>query len=162
MQGVTLGAAAVFTGLMAGIYFAFSVAVMPGLSATNDETFVRSMQSINVKILNGWFMLAFFGALVVPALAAFLLFRDGGMRAVVVWALAGLVLYAATIAVTAGVNVPLNDKLAAAGTSAGDLGFAAAREQFESAWVRWNAVRALLAVSACGCLVRAVFLHVNS
>ncbi|MCT2593642.1 DUF1772 domain-containing protein [Streptomyces sp. N2-109] len=161
MQGVTLGAATVLTGLMAGIYFAFSVAVMPGLAATNDETFVRSMQSVNVKILNGWFMLAFFGALLLPALAGVLLFRDGGMRAVVVWVVAAFVLYAATIGITAGVNVPLNDKLAAAGSAAGDSGFAAAREQFETVWVRGNAARALLATAACGCLVRALIVHAN-
>lgn len=158
MQGVSLGAAALATGLMAGVYFAFSVAVMPGLGATNDETFVRSMQSVNEKILNGWFMLAFFGALLLPALAGVLLFRDGGMRAVVVWVIAAVVLYAATIGITSGVNVPLNDKLAAAG----DTGFTAAREQFETVWVRWNAVRALLALGACGCLVRALLLHANS
>lgn len=158
MQDVSLAAAALATGLMAGLYFAFTVAVMPGLGATDDETFVRSMQSINTKILNGWFMLAFLGALLLPVLAGLLLLRDGGMRAAVVWVIAAVVLYAATIGITAGVNVPLNNKLA----EAGDTGFAAAREQFETVWVRWNAVRALLALGACGCLVRALLLPAHS
>jgi uncharacterized membrane protein len=44
--------------------------VMPGLRRTDDRTFVSAMQRINVAILNGWFMLSFFGALVVMAVAA--------------------------------------------------------------------------------------------
>jgi uncharacterized membrane protein len=51
-SGATLVAGTVTTGLMAGLFAAFSYAVMPGLARTDDATFVRSMQRINVAILN--------------------------------------------------------------------------------------------------------------
>ena len=64
LRMLSLLAATLATGLMAGLYFAFSCAVMPGLARTDDRTFVAAMQWINVRILNGWFALAFGGAFV--------------------------------------------------------------------------------------------------
>ena len=66
--------------------------------------------------------------------------------------MAGLALYVAVLVVTFAINVPLNDALAAAGTS--DL--ADVRARFEGTWVRWNVVRAVLSTSAFGCLTGAL------
>jgi uncharacterized membrane protein len=51
-----------------------------------------------------------------------------------------------------GLNVPLNDQLAAAGDPSGIQDPAAVREKFEAVWVRWNAARTLAGVGALGCL----------
>jgi uncharacterized membrane protein len=142
-SGAALLAGTVTTGLMAGLFAAFSYAVMPGLARTGDATFVAAMQRINVAILNPVFGLCFGGALLFTALALAL----PGDRARTGWVLAGLLLYAAVLAVTFAVNVPLNNRLNAA---TGDP--AAARAAFESAWVRWNAVRSVLSTAALGCL----------
>lgn len=167
-QAGVLAVAAVLTGLMAGIYAAFSVAVMPGLARVDDAAFTRVMRSVNVRILNGWFLLAFLGA--APAAAAAALLHRGDPP-VAVWAGAGCALYAATVAVTFRVNVPLNDALEAAGAAAGPgaagltengpgaAGLAEARERFEARWTPWNAVRAVLATAAFGCLAVALLLH---
>ena len=149
-SGAALVAGTVTTGLMAGLFAAFSYAVMPGLSRTDDATFVQSMQRINVAILNGWFGLCFGGALVCTALAV-LLHRG---RAGLGWIVAGLLLYVAVLVVTFAVNVPLNNRLNAATT---DL--AAARAAFEVAWVRWNHLRSVLCTAAFGCLCWALVLH---
>ena len=58
----SLLAATVTTGLMAGLFAAFSYAVMPGLGRAGDAAFVEGMQKINVAILNGWFGICFGGA----------------------------------------------------------------------------------------------------
>lgn len=142
--GAALVAGTVTTGMMAGLFGAFSYAVMPGLARTDDATFVQAMQRINVAILNGWFGTCFGGALVLTALAAVLLRGRPEQR----WVLAGLVLYVVVLVVTFAVNVPLNDRLAAAGGT----GAAAAREAFETVWVRWNVVRAGASLAAFGCL----------
>ena len=144
-------AATLATGLMAGLFAAFSYAVLPGLGRAGDAVFVESVQRINVAILNGWFGLCFGGALVCSAVAAVLL-RGGPALP---WVLAGLLLYAATLAITFTVSVPLNDRLAAAG--AADP--AAARAAFETAWVRWNVLRSVLSLAAFGCLAWALVLH---
>ncbi|WP_449064522.1 hypothetical protein [Planomonospora algeriensis] len=59
-------------GLMAGLFYAFAVAVMPGLGRSGDRTFVEAMQRINVAILNGWFAAAFVGAALLTAVAGLL------------------------------------------------------------------------------------------
>jgi uncharacterized membrane protein len=141
-------AATITTGLMAGLFFAFSYSVMPGLARSDDRTFVVAMQRINVAIINGWFATCFFGALVFTILAAILYLRKD---AVFAWVVAGLVLYVATLFITIRFNVPLNNRLAAAGLDNAEP----ARQQFESSWVRWNIVRTITSVLAFGCLVGA-------
>ena len=59
----TLVAATITNGLMAGLFAAYSYAVMPGLGRTDDRTFVEAMQQTNAAILNGWFGICFGGAL---------------------------------------------------------------------------------------------------
>ena len=157
-SGATLLAGTVTTGLMAGLFAAFSYAVMPGLGRTDDATFVQSMQRINVAILNGWFGLCFAGALVFSVVAA-VLHAGADRRSVLPWIIAGAVLYLVVLVITFAINVPLNDRLNAAGDPSriGDLH--AVREQFEAAWVRANAVRTLACTLAFGCLTWALVLH---
>ncbi|MFE9959660.1 DUF1772 domain-containing protein [Micromonospora sp. NPDC005299] len=141
--------ATVTTGLTAGLFAAFAYAVMPGLARVDDRAFVAGMRSINQAILNGWFALCFGGALVC-ALAAVLLHLPAGRRGPLPWLIAGLVLYVLVLAVTAAVNVPLNDRLEAGAARLADP--AELRATFESAWVRGNVVRAVLNTAAFGCL----------
>ncbi|MFG1673132.1 DUF1772 domain-containing protein [Micromonospora sp. NPDC049282] len=147
VQHLSLLAATVGAGLMAGLFAAFSYAVMPALRGADDRTFVDAMQRINVTIVNGLFLLIFLGTPVLAALSA-ILARYGASRPALPWIVAGLLLYLVMFAVTAAVNVPLNDALAAAG--AADL--AAARQRFEATWVAGNVVRALASTAGFGAL----------
>jgi uncharacterized membrane protein len=153
-----LVAATLTAGLMAGLFAAFSYAVMPGLGKASDLAFVDGMQRINVAILNGWFGLCFGGALVFSVLAA-VLHAGAGRRSVLPWIIAGAALYVVGLAVTFALNVPLNDRLEAAGDPARIPDLQAVREQFEAAWVRWNVVRTLACTAAFGCLAWALVLH---
>ena len=157
-RGGALAAATLTTGLMAGLYYAYAYSVMLGLSRTADRTFVSAMQQINVAILNPWFFICFFGALVFTVLAAVLHLRGDG-RGVLPWIAAALVLYVATLVITIGFNVPLNDELAAAGDPDRTADLAEVRERFEAAWVRWNIARAVASSAAFGCLIWALVLH---
>ena len=153
-----LAAATITTGLMAGLYYAYACSVMPGLSRTVDRTFVSAMQQINVAIINPWFFVSFFGAIVFTALAAALHLRGDG-RAVLPWIAAALVLYVATLVITIGFNVALNNELAAAGDPDRIADLAAVRERFEATWVRWNIARTVASTAAFGCLIWALVLH---
>jgi uncharacterized membrane protein len=62
------------------------------------------------------------------------------------------------LGITIGVNVPLNDALAAAGPPERITDLAAVREKFEAAWVRWNIARAAAATAAFACLTVALAL----
>lgn len=155
VRGVVLVAATITTGLMAGLFYAFAYSVMPALRRGDDRTFVTAMQRINVAILNGWFFAIFFGAAVCTILAAALhLDRDG--RPVLPWIVAAVVLYVAALAITIGVNVPLNNALDAAGDPDTIADLATVRQRFEAKWVRWNIARAVTSTTAFGCLTWAL------
>ncbi|MFJ5232271.1 DUF1772 domain-containing protein [Kitasatospora sp. NPDC088391] len=158
LRTVTLIGAVLTTGLSAGLFYSYACSVMPGLAQVDDRAFVATMQRINVAILNGWFLLSFLGALVLIVLAALLQWRGGGDRTALLWIGAAAVLYVGMIVVTAAVNVPLNDRLAAAGAPADLADPAAVRAAFEQVWVRWNLVRALAATAAFACLTWALAL----
>jgi uncharacterized membrane protein len=156
--GLVLGAALVAMALVAGLIYTFSVAVMPNLADADDRTFVATMQRFNE---NPVFQLSFTGALVLTALAA-VLQRRYGPGIAVCWTVAALVLYGIVVAVTFGINIPLNDELDRAGDPDRVADLAHVRNQFEGPWVAANIVRTLLSTAAVAALGRALFLHGRS
>lgn len=135
--------ATTLTGLSAGLFAAFSFAVMPGLRRTDDEAFVRTMRAINVAILNPVFFVVFAGA-GVAAIAAVVAGWDGDARW---WLVVGLGLHVlGAFVVTGAVNVPLNDALEAGTGSAAEL-----RAAFEARWIAFNHVRSALTTVAFVC-----------
>lgn len=130
MDDVVLGVGRVLNGLLAGVYVAFLVAVMPALHGVPDDVFVRVMNRINVVIVNPFFLAIFLGAPVVAA-------------ATVWWhrnpvAVGALVAAVAAVLITAAANVPLNDALAAHGD----------RGAFDTPWLVWHAIRTASALAA--------------
>lgn len=151
VRGVVLVAAVVATGLLAGVFFAFAVAVMPGLARVGDRVFVEVMQRVNGAILNGWFLAVFLGAPVLSLLAVVVYLGSGG---VVVGLLAGgFVLCGVSLVVTVRGSVPLNDALAAAGPVERMADPGGVRRRFEVVWVRRNVVRTVVSGAALVCLV---------
>lgn len=154
---LSLVAAIITTGLVAGLFYSYACSVMLALRQADDATFVDVMQRINTAILNGWFALGFVGALLTTALTLALhLTADERGRLLPLGA--ALVLYVAVIAVTRGVNIPLNNRLDAVAPTGDHASVAAVRRRFEAPWVRWNLVRTLLSAGALGCLCWALAL----
>ena len=114
---IVLGAAVIAMGLLAGLFYAFDVAVMPALTAADDRTLVDAMQQMIDKIENPAFFLTLLGA---PALAAVALSqaRRSGSAKTAGWIVAALAFYAVTVAVTFAFHFPLNDELKKAGDPA--------------------------------------------
>ena len=157
-RSATLVAATITTGLMAGLFYAYSCSVMLGLRQTDDRTFITAMQRINVAILNGWFAIIFGGSVVLMTLAAALhLPRDA--RPVLPWIVAALVLYLVALVITFTVNVRLNNELAAAGDPDRIADLAAVRERFEARWIRWNVARTVASTASFACLAWALVQH---
>lgn len=156
-RGGTLIAATLTTGLMAGLFFSFSVAVMPGLAQSDDRTFVGGMQGINRAIQNGWFLLSFMGALIFAALATFFHLRGGASKALP-WIIVGLVLYVVVLVITFALNIPLNNELDAAGNGHPDgiADLAGTRKHFEATWVALNHVRTIVSTAAFASLMWAL------
>jgi uncharacterized membrane protein len=137
-------ATALGCGLMAGTFFAFSVFVMEALRRLPAAQGIAAMQSINVAVINPWFMGIFLGTAGLCVLAL--------IAAVVTWEapgsiciLAGSALYfLGCIGVTMGFNVPLNNALAAAVPNSDEA--AGLWRRYLRDWTWWNHVRTI------GCL----------
>ncbi|MEU9166071.1 DUF1772 domain-containing protein [Streptomyces sp. NPDC048424] len=154
----SLIAATVTTGLVSGLFYGFSVSVMPGLKRTDDRTVIEVMQRINVAILNGWFVLGYIGAFLFTALALALHVPSDG-RDVLPPLIAALVCYIVSMGVTNKVNIPLNNMLDKAGPVARIADPAAVRRAFEGPWTRANVWRTLLCTASVGFLSWALYLH---
>ncbi|WP_406235665.1 DUF1772 domain-containing protein [Nocardia sp. NBC_01009] len=151
-----LVAATLTTGLIAGLFYAYANSVMPALNRTDDRAMIDVMQKINVVIINPVFMIGFMGTVAFSVLAA-ALHLGKEHRTTLIWIAVALVLNIIAFAVTSGSNVPLNDQLAAAGDPASIVDLAQVRADFESAWVRWNIVRAVFHTLAFLALIGALF-----
>ncbi|WP_433571478.1 DUF1772 domain-containing protein [Streptomyces sp. CA-251247] len=143
-----LAAATATTGLVAGIWFAYAISVMPALARSDDRTYIEVMQNVDDVIQNPLFFLVFLGALVLTAIAG----RQQWRSPLRPWVLAALVLYSAAFLSTVLMSVPLNEELVAAGDPARIADPAAVRDAYEDPWVAWNIVRGVLNTAALGCL----------
>ncbi len=138
------------SALMAGFFYAYSVSVMRGLDATEPLAAALAMRNINALIQTPVFFFGFFGALVFPLVAAFLVTRP-----VMLLALAGAIVYGlGTFAVTMAINVPMNDALAAATPTVENA--ATLWRDYTGPWTRWNHVRTLTSIIAFALLTAAV------
>lgn len=142
MTTLILIAATLFVGLMAGLFYAWSISVTPGLAMTEAEPYLRAFQAMNRAILQPLFFVAFFGALILLPLLA-VLYYHAALPAQFWCVLAATVLYALGIMlVTILGNIPLNNSLDALDVNAmTQEQMAAFRSGFEDKWNRLNTIR---------------------
>jgi uncharacterized membrane protein len=138
--------AALGSGLIAGLFFGFSVAVMRGLRRIAPAAGISAMQSINVVILNPLFLGVFMGTAVCGvALAVAAIARWSGPAEF--YLLAGSLLYVVgSFGVTMVFNVPLNNALDAIKADSADGASLWAR--YLSVWTMWNHVRTVASTAA--------------
>jgi uncharacterized membrane protein len=135
---VTL-AAALGSGIVAGIFYAFSSFIMGALGKLAPHEGIAAMQSINIAVINPVFFLAFFGtALLSLVLGGYAVMQWGTAEAALL--LTGALFYlAGCILVTIVFNVPLNNRLAKVEPASAEG--AALWKHYLVAWTRWNTVR---------------------
>lgn len=145
--------AAMGSGLLAGLYFAYSNSVMPALAKLPVPQGVAAMNHVNVVIMNPLFLGLFMGIALLSILlvvAAFL-----GWTPKPAWIIAGAALYLiGHIAVTMAINVPLNNALAAAAPDSAQA--AQVWATMLDRWVFWNHVRAIACTGALAAFVMAL------
>ena len=156
LPDITLLIATAVAALMAGLFFAYTVSVSPGLGRLPNIEYLKAMQSINSAIQNAVFFLCFFGALILLPLSAVQQFKLDKMVFVLLLA-ASFCYIIGVFLVTVSINVPLNemlDKYDPESLSSRDLNLL--RGKFEGRWNTWNNVRTfasfvavILAIAAC-------------
>lgn len=138
---------ALFIGLMAGLFNAYSCSVNPGLARLTDMEYLRAMQSINRAILNPWFFSCFFGALIAPGISAALLYDKGNPIAFWMMILAFAIYAIGVFGITGFGNVPLNEALDKVDlTSLTNAALEKQRLQFEGPWNRFHLIRTIASV----------------
>jgi uncharacterized membrane protein len=153
MQRIVLLAtlvAALGSGLVAGTFFAFSTFVMPALARLPPADGVAAMQSINIAVVNRWFLGVFLGtALVCGALAVSAAFSwsDPNAR----WRLAGALAYCVgVILVTRTCHIPRNEALALLSAQGAEA--ASYWPRYLADWTTWNHARGAAALVAAALL----------
>jgi uncharacterized membrane protein len=141
-------AAALASGLMAGVFYAFSSFVMEGLRRLPAAQGIAAMQSINITAVRPAFMAGFGGTTVLcvaVAVAAFVRWN----RPASFFLLAGSVLYlVGAFVLTAVYHQPHNLALGEL-----DPHSATAAQQWSdyvSGWMLWNHLRAVASLAAAG------------
>lgn len=141
-------------GLVAGFFFAFSVCVMKALGRQPAAQGIAAMQTINVVVINPWFLSVFLGTAVACALAvigAFVLWRSPAPATIV----AGGILYVVgCFGVTMVCNVPRNNALAAVAPETPEA--ATLWASYLSSWTAWNHLRCLASLAAAACFTVAL------
>lgn len=126
-------------GVMAGLFYAFSFTVMDALDRQPEVQATKTMQSINETIIRPAFFFLFFGtaaacaAWIVAALVSWERFGNG------FFVCGGAVYLLGSLAVTIGINVPMNNALAALSPES-----EAAKDywlHYVTRWTKWNHVR---------------------
>ena len=102
---------AIGTGLMAGVYFAFSSFIMRSLDCLDVANAVETMNAINTVILRSWFIPLFFGTSLLALLLAVLALLNWDAPHAPLSLAIGLIYCGGMFLSTLLFNVPLNNRL---------------------------------------------------
>jgi len=137
-------AAAIGSGVVGGIFYAFSTFVMAALGSLPSAQGAGAMKAINVTVINPVFMLAFMGtAVLCLALSGASMIWWGRPGAILMLA-ASLLYLLGCFGVTMLFNVPLNNQLAAVAPAQE----AALWSRYLDVWTLWNHVRTMASIAS--------------
>ena len=154
---VLLWVAALSSGLMAGVYFAFSGFIMKAFESIEIEQGIAAMNAINKTILRSLFMPVFFGSSIISLLliiVAVLQWNEVGSGILLI---AGLVYFVGMFLCTVVFNVPLNNLLAGLdenSTNAKDVW-----SRYLKTWTKWNHLRTVCSLVTCALCIWLLSVH---
>ena len=151
LENIVLVTGGTLTGLLAGLFYAFNVAIIPALRSLKGQQHVATMQAINTKIQNPAFFLSFFGPTLLLPLAAYL--YRGTVQFPLLLAATTLHILGSNGVTIVG-NLPLNAKLEKNEAQLlSDNEADRIRHEFQgpgSPWMRLHNVRTVTAILATG------------
>lgn len=151
---------AVTTGLMAGLFYSFTVSVMPGLKRLSDNEFITVMQSINASIQNLLFFISFLGAPVFLLVSVFLHSEEPSNAKFVLLLISAIIYLTGVFGVTIFGNIPLNKELERFKiSSASQIEITSQRKLFEKPWNRLNTVRTIASIISFILVIAACILN---
>lgn len=154
IENIVLVVGGTLAGLVAGVYYAFDVAIVPALRSISSKRHIAMMQAINTKIKNPVFFLSFFGPTILLPLAAYL---HRGTEQFLLLVAAAVLNIIGSNGVTIAGNIPLNEELDKVDVETiSEAEAERIREDFQgqgSAWMRYHRVRTLLSTAAAALIL---------
>ncbi len=141
----------VMTGVMAGIYFAFSVFIMKSLAGLPPVDGARAMNKINDVIINTVFLPLFFGSTIWYGGLIVWSIAHWGNSESLLRIIAAVIYILGMFVVTAFGNVPLNNRLK--NSEVDETTLARVWLQYLRQWTLLNHVRTVSCIVACAILV---------
>ncbi|MFR9798646.1 DUF1772 domain-containing protein [Streptomyces sp. MS06] len=142
------------TGVMAGVFCAFSVLVVRGLAALPPAQGVAAMNAINSSAVTPAFVIVFAGTAMLCTVIAVVTFVVWPAGAAVRLLLGSALYLVGAFGVTVAANIPRNAALLR--LEAGGAERDAYWPSYVREWSRWNHVRALASVAAAGAYLLAL------
>ena len=150
----TLWFAALSVGIMAGVYFTFSMFVMQSLDALEWPAGMVAMQSINRIIVKSLFLPLFFASSLACLLLAVIGVMQWGGAGAWQMVIGGTLYLVGMLVVTMIGNVPLNNALEA--TDAAGPEAEAMWRRYMQRWLPWNHVRTVSCTVSLALLIGAI------
>lgn len=127
----------ILLGLIAGIFYCWSISVTKGLALLPDKEYILAFQKLNQAIQNPLFFICFFGPVFLLPVCMWRNYNNYLL-------LATLSYYTGVMGVTIAGNIPLNNMLEAFTIQgAGIEELRSVRAQFELKWNTLNHIRTL-------------------
>jgi len=133
-----------FMGLMAGLFYAWSISVTPGLAHIGDQNYLAAFQSMNRAILNPVFFIVFMGLVILLPLLSYLNYNTASQPQFMYILISTVLYLGGCMLVTMFGNVPMNNTLEVLqiDTMTPEQ-MAAFRLGFESKWNQLNMIRTM-------------------
>jgi len=159
-QNVNLVITATTTALIAGLFYAWTCSVIPGLARLSNFEYIRAMQSLNLSIQNPLFFASFLGTALLLPVCSYLHFGQPISTRFWLLLISTAIYLIGVLGVTIFGNVPLNDSLAAFQLDSASVNeIAEARSRFEN---RWNSLNTIRTVASSFSIILIILACINS
>lgn len=149
--------AALSSGLIAGVYFAFSVFIMRAFSKISTTQSIAAMNAINETILRSLFMPLFFGSSIISLCLITVAFAHWGEAGTKLTLIAGAVYFIGMFISTVVFNVPLNNLLARTDPNSDNAH--QVWSHYLSNWTKWNHLRTVSSLLTCVLCIWLLSIH---
>jgi len=160
IHNLILWGTATLTALIAGLFYAWSCSVVPGIARLSDTHYLTSFQMMNRAILNPVFFMSFMGTLILLPVCTFMQYSQPvSLRFWLLLAATFLYVFG-VFGVTMFGNVPLNNALDAFNIpAASPAELSAMRLRLEGPWNSLNNIRTLANILSLMLVIAACMVH---
>ncbi|GGB03287.1 anthrone oxygenase family protein [Puia dinghuensis] len=139
----------VVTGLIAGLFYCWSISVTRGLALLPDREYLSTFQQLNRAILNPFFLIGFMGLVFLLPITTWTHYQRPPSSAFWLLLSATLLYLVGVIGITMLGNVPMNEALDSFNIDAATpAGITAKRLAFEAHWNFLNNIRTICCIAS--------------